>query len=43
MIKWETIVSTADDRLTLLEWLKMVEKAINDGALTGISVQIVAP
>ena len=39
MIKWETIVSTADDKLTLLEWLKMVEKAINDGALTGISVQ----
>lgn len=39
MIKWETILSTADDKLTLLEWLKMVEKAINDGALTGISVQ----
>lgn len=39
MIKWETILSTADDKLTLLEWLKMVEKAINDGALAGISVQ----
>lgn len=39
MIKWETIVSTADEKITLLQWLKMVEKAINDGALTGISVQ----
>lgn len=39
MIKWETIVSTADEKTTLLQWLKMVEKAINDGALTGISVQ----
>lgn len=39
MIKWETIVSTADEKITLLQWLKMVEKAVNDGALTGISVQ----
>lgn len=39
MIKWETIVSSADEKITLLQWLKMVEKAINDGALTGISVQ----
>ena len=39
MIKWETIISTADEKITLLQWLKMVEKAINDGALTGISVQ----
>lgn len=37
MIKKDTIVSIADGRLTLLQWLKKVEKALKDTAVTGFT------
>lgn len=38
MIKKDTIVSTTDGRLTLLQWLKKVEKALKDSTVTGFTV-----
>lgn len=37
MIKKETILSTTDTRLTLLQWLKKVEKALKDSTVTGFT------
>lgn len=37
MIKKDTIVSTTDTRLTLLQWLKKVEKALKDSTVTGFT------
>lgn len=37
MIKKDTIVSTTDGRLTLLQWLKKVEKALKDSTVTGFT------
>lgn len=37
MIKKDTIVSTTDGRLTLLQWLKKVEKALKDSTVTGFA------
>lgn len=36
-IKKETIVSTTEDRLTLLNWLKKLEKTLSDDTLTDIA------
>lgn len=36
-IKKETIVSTTEDRLTLLQWLKKLEKTLSDDTLTDIA------
>lgn len=38
MIKKETILSNYDNRLTLLQWLKGIEKALNDTTITGIEL-----
>lgn len=37
MIKKDTILSTTDTRLTLLQWLKKVEKALKDSTVTGFA------
>lgn len=37
MIKKDTIISTTDTRLTLLQWLKKVEKALKDSTVTGFT------
>ena len=37
MIKKDTILSTTDTRLTLLQWLKKVEKALKDSTVTGFT------
>lgn len=38
MINWQSILSSFDDKLTLLEWLKKVQKALNESALTTVTV-----
>lgn len=38
MIKKETILSNYDKKLTLLQWLKDVEKALKDSTITGIEL-----
>lgn len=38
MLNYETILSSYDDKLTLMEWLKKVEAALNDASLTSISL-----
>lgn len=38
MIKKETILSNYDNKLTLLQWLKGVEKALKDSTITGIEL-----
>lgn len=38
MINWQSILSSFDDKPTLLEWLKKVQKALNESALTTITV-----
>lgn len=38
MIKKETILSNYDKKLTLLQWLKGVEKALKDSTITGIEL-----
>lgn len=37
-IKENTIVSTTDRKVTLLQWLKSVEKALKDSTITGIEL-----
>lgn len=37
-IRQNTIVSTTDKRITLLQWLKDVEKALKDSTITGIEL-----
>lgn len=36
MINWKSILSTFNDKPTLLEWLKMVEKALKESVLTNV-------
>lgn len=38
MINWQSILSSFDDKPTLLEWLKKVQKALNESALTTVTV-----
>lgn len=38
MINYETILSSYDDKLTLMQWLKKVEAALQDGAATAFEV-----
>lgn len=38
MINWQSILSSFDDKPTLLEWLKKVQKALNESALTSVTV-----
>lgn len=38
MISYETILSSYDDKLTLLEWLKKVEEALADASLSSVEV-----
>ena len=38
MINWQSILSNFDDKPTLLEWLKKVQKALNESALTTVTV-----
>ena len=40
MIKNDTIISSFDDRLTLLEWLKKTEKALADSTLEGFNLNV---
>ena len=37
MINWQSILSSFDDKPTLLEWLKKVQKALNESALTTVT------
>lgn len=38
MINWQSILSSFDDKPTLLEWLKKVQKALNESVLTTVTV-----
>lgn len=38
MINWQSILSSFDAKPTLLEWLKKVQKALNESALTTVTV-----
>lgn len=38
MINWQSILSSFDDKPTLLEWLKKVQKALNESTLTTVTV-----
>lgn len=39
MINKETIISVFDDKLTLMQWLKKVEEALNGAVLTGVELK----
>lgn len=39
MINKETILSNYDNKLTLLQWLKTINKALKDAVLTGVEVR----
>lgn len=41
MIKNNTIISSFDDKLTLLEWLKKTEKALADSTLENLGLNVV--
>lgn len=41
MINKNTIISSFDDRLTLLEWLKKVEYALNQSMVDSFSLHVV--
>ena len=36
MINWKSILSSFNDKPTLLEWLKLVEKALKESVLTNV-------
>lgn len=38
-INKETIISVFDDKLTLMQWLKSINKALEDAVLTGVEVR----
>ena len=38
-INKQTIISAFDDKLTLLQWLKTINKALNEAVLTGVEVR----
>lgn len=39
MINWKTILSSFDDKPTLMQWLKIVEKALQNAALESVTVK----
>lgn len=39
MINWETILSSFDDKPTLMQWLKIVEKALQNAALESVTAK----
>ena len=39
MINWKSILSSFDDIPTLLEWLKLVEKALKESVLTSVTAE----
>lgn len=41
MIKNDTIVSSFDDKMTLLQWLKKTEKALADSTLENLGLNVV--
>ena len=41
MINNNTVISSFDDKLTLLEWLKKTEKALTDSTLEGFNLNVV--
>ena len=38
-INKQTIISVFDDKLTLLQWLKTINKALDEAVLTGVEVR----
>ena len=42
MVKLDTVLSVYDDKLTLMQWLKQVEKALKDSVLVSIDCEQVA-
>lgn len=38
MINYETILSSFDDKMTLMQWLKKVEEALKDGGLSSVTL-----
>ena len=38
MINWKSILSSFNDKPTLLEWLKLVEKALNESVLKDVTI-----
>ena len=41
MINWKTILSSFDDKPTLMQWLKIVEKALQNTALESVTAKTV--
>lgn len=39
MLNYETILSSYDDKMTLMQWLKKVEEALNGASLTGVELK----
>lgn len=39
MINWKSIISSYNDKPTLLEWLKLVEKALKESVLTSVTTE----
>ena len=39
MIDWKTILSSFDDKPTLLQWLKIVEKALENASLENVAIK----
>lgn len=39
MINWKTILSSFDDKPTLMQWLKIVEKALQNAALESVTAK----
>lgn len=39
MINWKSILSSFNDKPTLLEWLKLVEKALKESVLTSVAAE----
>ena len=40
MIDWKTILSSFDDKPTLLQWLKIVEKALQNASLEDVAIKV---
>lgn len=40
MIDWKTILSSFDDKPTLLQWLKIVEKALQNASLKDVAIKV---
>ena len=41
MINWKSILSSFNDKPTLLEWLKLVQKALSESVLKNIETNTV--